>query len=185
MPGCYQVNSGLPAKSPRVTTRADWGLPPSGTVYACFNGAYKLDPMTFAEWMERLKADAGSVLWLVESGPTVTENLREFARTHGVDPNRLIFTPRIDRSDHLERMRHMDLFLDTTYYNAGATATDLVLSGMKLETKPGVHFPARMAQSMISAAQGKEIRQQWGDPGVKNLEKLVSRFSELVGVDNN
>jgi predicted O-linked N-acetylglucosamine transferase (SPINDLY family) len=177
MPGCYQANSGLPAKSPRVTTRADWGLPPSGTVYACFNGAYKLDPMTFAQWMERLKADAGSVLWLVESGPTVTANLRAFAKVHGVDPNRLIFTPRIDRSDHLERMRHMDLFLDTTYYNAGATATDLVLSGMKLETKPGVHFPARMARSMLSrmsiAIDGENAK-------YRDSRKLESEFLKII-----
>jgi predicted O-linked N-acetylglucosamine transferase (SPINDLY family) len=176
MPGCYQVNSGLPAKSQRVTTRADWGLPPNGTVYACFNGAYKLDPMTFAQWMERLKADAASVLWLVESGPTVKENLRAFAKARGVDPNRLIFTPRIDRSDHLERMRHMDLFLDTTYYNAGATATDLVLSGMKLETKPGLHFPTRMAQSMVQNLNSVRMLDDRAKEGARSIEQLICQI---------
>jgi predicted O-linked N-acetylglucosamine transferase (SPINDLY family) len=50
-----------------------------------------------------------------------------------------------------------DLFLDTLPYNAHTTASDALWVGLPLITAPGRSFPARVAASILQAANLPEL----------------------------
>ena len=101
--------------------------------------------------MNILKAVPNSVLWLLADNSTAPINLQKNAAQFGVDPQRLIFSGRLEASEYLARYKTADLFLDTWPYNAGTTATDALLVGLPVLTKQGQSFAARMASSVLTA----------------------------------
>lgn len=132
--------------------RADHGLPQDGTVFCCFNNAYKINPAVFGSWMKILKRVERSVLWLSDVGEIAKSNLRKHASDLGVDPDRLVFAGRVaSSSEHLARHRLADLFLDTLPYNAHTTASDALWAGLPLVTQIGNGFAGRVAASLLSA----------------------------------
>jgi predicted O-linked N-acetylglucosamine transferase (SPINDLY family) len=127
------------------------GLPESGFVFCCFNNSYKITPSLFERWLRLLKAVPGSVLWLFASRPVVVQNLREEARRRGADPERLVFAQALPYADYLARMQLADLFLDTSPFNGGTTASDALWAGVPVLTCPGEAFASRMAASLLNA----------------------------------
>lgn len=131
--------------------RADHGLPP-GFVFCCMTQAWKLEPESFSIWMGLLREVEGSVLWLLDSGPA-NERLRATAAAHGVDPARLVWAPRVGLEEHLGRLKHADLFLDTFYYNAQTTAIDALWAGVPLVTRIGTTMASRLASTFVRSAR--------------------------------
>ena len=141
-----------------VPTRAAAGLPEEGFIYCCFNAAYKITPDIFDVWMRLLLKTPNSVLWLSSSSDECMKNLQAEARVRGVDDSRLIFAKRVERiEDHLLRLSLADLFLDTFYYNAHTTACDALSVGVPVLTKQGNTFASRVASSLLSAMNLKEL----------------------------
>ena len=156
LPECFQANDdrrviGVPP------TRAQAGLPGQGLVLCCFNNNYKLSPPLFAVWMRVLQATPGSVLWLLGDRDGTQENLRREARAHGVEAERLVFAGRMGYTEHLGRLGLADLFLDTVPYNAGATASDALRTGVPVLTCVGEAFAARMAGSLLKTVGLPEL----------------------------
>ncbi len=149
LPGCYQANDAKRPIGSRQFTRSELGLPESGFVFCCFNNSYKIAPETFDGWMRILKRVEGSVLWLIEDNADAVANLRTEAAGRGVDPERIIFAPRVPVADHLARHRAADLFLDTLPYNAHTTASDALWAGLPVLTQIGGTFPGRVAASLL------------------------------------
>jgi protein O-GlcNAc transferase len=138
-------------------SRAEAGLPQNGFVFCCFNHNWKITPPLFDIWMRLLNKVEGSVLWLLESNNSIQGNLRRETALRGVDPARLIFAGRTSSQKHQARQELADLFLDTLPYNAHTTASDALWAGLPLITTPGQSFPARVAASILSAAQMPEL----------------------------
>ena len=138
-------------------TRAECGLPEADFVFCCFNNAFKLAPGVFDIWMRLLRARPDSVLWLSTVNPTATENLRREAEARGVEPQRLIFAPRVPIDEHLARHRQADLFLDTLPYNAHTTASDALWAGLPVVTCIGATFAGRVAASLLKAVGLDEL----------------------------
>jgi len=157
LPDCYQVTDSKRERADRTPSRADYGLPEEGFVFCCFNNNYKITPSFFEVWMRLLQAVPGSVLWLSGDNDTAERNLRREAEERGVDPERLIFAPRVEYADYLERYKLADLFLDTLPYNAGATASDALWAGLPILTCAGRSFAARMAGSLLHAVGLPEL----------------------------
>ena len=157
LPDCFLVNDDRLAIAPQTPTRDDAGLPRDGFVFCSFNNSYKLAPAVFELWMRLLQAIDGSVLWLAEANPDMAANLRREAQRCGVDPERIVFAPQLPLADHMARQRLADLFLDTTPYNAGATAAAALWSGVPLLTVLGSTFVGRMAASMLHAVGLPEL----------------------------
>jgi protein O-GlcNAc transferase len=153
----YQVNDSKRAISNRVFTRAELRLPEAGFVFCCFNASYKINPVVFASWMRILTAVPGSVMLLLGSSAYVERNLRQHAASAGVDPHRLIFGGALPVADYLARYRAADLFLDTSPYNAGTTASDALWAGLPVLTCIGEAFPARVAASVLTSAGLPEL----------------------------
>jgi protein O-GlcNAc transferase len=149
LPECYQANDNRKEIAPRIFGRAECGLPERGFVYCCFNNSYKITREVFDCWMRILKEVSGSVLWLIEDSASAVSNLKREASMWGVDPERLVFAPRMPLSDHLARHRLADLFLDTLPYNAHTTASDALWAGLPVLSQIGGTFPGRVAASLL------------------------------------
>ena len=150
LPSVYQVCRRV--AQPGMTTRADHGLPEGGCVFCCFNGSYKIDPAVFAVWMELLKEIPESLLWLLEDNPHVPPHLRAAAEEAGISAERLIFAPRIDRDQHLQRYQVADICLDTLYVSACATTGDALWQACPMVTCVGETFASRAAGSLMRTA---------------------------------
>ena len=138
-------------------SRAEAGLPEDGFVFCCFNHNWKITPPLFDIWMRLLDKVEGSVLWLLEGNASIRENLCQEAAARGVAPERLIFAGRTTPGSHLARQQLADLFLDTLPYNAHTTASDALWAGLPLVSLPGHSFPARVAASILKAANLPEL----------------------------
>ena len=137
--------------------RSDAGLPTDGFVFCCFNHNWKITAPIFDIWMRLLQQVEGSVLWLLEGNASIRSNLAQEAAARGVAAERLIFAGRTSAEKHLARQRLADLFLDTLPYNAHTTASDALWVGLPVVTISGRSFPARVAASILKAADQEEL----------------------------
>jgi len=156
LPDCYQPNdSQRPIAAP--PSRQACGLPEHGLVFCCFNNTFKLNPDFFDLWARLLAKVPGSVLWLLGANELVEANLRHQAAARGLDPDRLVFAPRLPLAEHLARYRIADLFLDVLPYNAHTTASDALWAGLPVLTVRGASFAGRVAASLLSAVGLPEL----------------------------
>ncbi len=180
LPDTFQANDNRKAHPTDTPSRRVFSLPESGIVFCCFNNAYKLNPQCFERWMCLLDVIPQSVLWLLAESPTAQGNLRRKARDRGIDPERLIFAPRIPYADHLARLQIADLFLDTAPFNGGTTASDALWVGLPVLTCAGEAFAARMAGSLLIALGLPElITHNLDDYEAKALE--LASAPEVLG----
>lgn len=179
LPRCYQPNdtTRVPAPAP---SRTDCGLPESGTVFACFNNDYKLNPAAFARLMLILQQVPDSVLWLLAGPEGAGERLRIAASALDIAPQRLIFMPRLPHVDYLARYAHVDLFLDTLPYNAHTTASDALWAGCPLLTCSGNTFPGRVAASLLHHLGLPELVTHDEDAFVAMATQLGNNHEALV-----
>jgi len=147
----YQANDSKRPNAEKVFTREELGLPSKGFIFCSFNNSFKLTPSVFDSWARILKEVEGSVLYLYAENETVSKNLSSEIEKRGVNKTRLIFGGRLSREDYLARYRVADLFLDTTPYNAGTTASDALWMGLPVLTMLGHSFSARMGASLLIA----------------------------------
>ena len=158
LPGAFLPRDTACKPSSAPITRADEGLPEAGFVFACFNNAYKLNPVMFDIWMRLLRAVEGSVLWLPQSNRAATENLAREAAAREVSRERLVFARfKASPDEHLARLKLADLFLDTLPYNAHTTASDALWAGLPVLTCLGETFAGRVAASLLGSLDIPEL----------------------------
>jgi predicted O-linked N-acetylglucosamine transferase (SPINDLY family) len=149
LPDTYHMNE---HESPAaLQPRAAYGLPEEAFVFCCFNAAYKLTPAIFQAWTRILEHTPGSVLWLYGINDVVIRNLRAEAARLGLPQERLIFGPPMPKDQHLARLQHADLMLDTPIVNAMTTASDALWAGVPVLSILGESFPDRAGASLLTA----------------------------------
>ncbi|WP_188259651.1 tetratricopeptide repeat protein [Azospirillum tabaci] len=173
LPLCYQPNDRSRPIGP-TPSRAACGLPERGVVFCCFNAAYKITPDLFDRWCGLLRAVPDSALWLLDSHPEASANLRREAARRGVAEGRLVFAPRRPPAEHLARYRLADLFLDTTPVGAHTTASDALWAGLPVLTVPGEGFASRVGASLLRAAGLPEL-------AVRSLDDYEAAALRLAG----
>lgn len=151
LPHCYQANDSQRPVADDTPSRESQGLPVHGRVLCSFNNNYKINPPVFDIWMRLLQRFPDCVLWLLKDNDLAAENLRKEAVKRGVDPDRLVFAPRLRNEQHLARHRLADLFIDTYPCNAHTTASDALWSGLPMVTCIGETFASRVAASLLTA----------------------------------
>ena len=153
MPDSFQPNDERRSQLAQVPTplRSEVGLPSSGIVFCTFNNTYKLNPAFFDIWARIMREVPDSVLWLIGDTSTIRRHLCAEAAARGVEPARLVFAARVPYPEHLARLRLADLFLDSLPFNAGATASDALWSGVPVLTCVGEALASRMAGSLLRA----------------------------------
>ena len=158
----YMPHMAFPSDTTRLPagpapTRAALGLPERAFVFCCFSTPYKFLPDVFAVWMRLLAAVPGSMLWLLQTSEEVVRNLRREAAKVGVDPDRLVFAPRVSATEHVARNAAADLFLDSFPYGAHTTANDALLAGLPVLTCAGESMVSRIAGSQLDAIGLSEL----------------------------
>ena len=139
-------------------SRKDYGLPDDGVVFCCFNIAQKINPALFDIWMRLLHDVEGSVLWMAHINDESQSNRQNEAKARGIDPDRLVFAPRLPSlADHLARYHHVDLFLDTLPYNGHTTISDALWGGAPVLTCLGKTFAGRVGASLLTAIGLQEL----------------------------
>jgi predicted O-linked N-acetylglucosamine transferase (SPINDLY family) len=133
------------------------GLPADAVVYACFNRPEKITPAVFGSWLEILRQVPGSVLWIINDEPRVEEGLRSRLTAAGLEPQRLVFSPKVESGAFGQACALADLLLDTSPYGSGATAVTALGAGLPLLTCPGDSFVSRMGASLCAATGLDEL----------------------------
>ena len=187
MPLCYMSNDNdKPISSPGLS-RQECNLPKDAFVFCCFNNSFKITSDVFKIWMRLMQKVDNSVLWLFHTNTDVDAQLKKYAEESGIDGERIIFAPRVEsHADHLSRHNHANLFLDTSPYNAHATTSDALWSGLPVVTFTGKSFTARVASSLLNAIDMPELITQTPEE-YENLalelatdKKLLSKITKKV-----
>ena len=181
MPGSYQVNDRKRGVAD-TPARRELGLPDGAFVFCCFNQTAKILPLVFSTWVRLLKAIPDSVLWLIDSSPWATQNLRREALKLGIGPERLIFSRKCPLDQFLARLRAADLFLDTFPYNAHTTASDALWVGLPVLTCAGDTFASRVAGSLLTAIGLPELITHSMDEYEELALRLARRPQELTAL---
>lgn len=133
-----------PKPSPRPPS-----LPDNYFIFASFSQPYKITPTIFAAWMDILKAVPHSVLWLSTPPPLAQKNLRHQASQSGIGPQRLVFAPPLPLRQHLQRLHHVNLILDTPDYTGGSSTSLALSQHIPVLTISGNRYVERMSTSML------------------------------------
>lgn len=143
--------------APPPLSRQALGLPRDAVVYACFNRPEKITPALFDGWLEILRQVPGSLLWIINDEPLVEERLRARLTAAGLEPQRLVFSPKLESAAFGQACALADLLLDTSPYGSGATAVTALAAGLPLLTCPGATFASRMGASLCAATGLEEL----------------------------
>lgn len=154
IPRCYQATDGT--LQMETVTRTEMGLPEDRFVFASFNNTYKMNPRFVGLWARLLTLCPDAVLWLYAKGLVRDNLVNEFTRL-GVDPSRLFFYKRQTKARFLGALACADLFLDSSPYNAGTTASDALYAGCPVLTLPEAIYSSRMAASIVTHAGLQEL----------------------------
>ena len=149
LPNCYQPNDNQRVIAKEYFGRESEGLPVDGFVYCCLNQNYKITAAEIGAWSLILNSVENSVLWLLESNKWAKDGIKKSFFTHGISPDRILFSKKIAHSRHLARLQLADLFLDTFNVNAHTTASDALWAGVPVLTKLGDQFAARVCGSLL------------------------------------
>ena len=121
--------------------------------------------------MNILKKNSNSVLWLLKDNNYSKKNLIFEANKKEIASERIIFCERLPINDHLERINLADLFLDTYPYSAHTTCSDALRSGLPVLTIIGETFASRVASSLLTTMNLKEL--------------ITNSFDEYEKIANN
>ncbi len=181
LPASYQVND-APYALPGTPERSALGLPEEAFIYCCFNQLYKIEPEIFSAWTRILREVPDALLWLLDSNPYAQARLRGAFEAAGIGRERVLFAPGVPRKEHLARMRHAGLFLDTHYVNAHTSASDALRAGVPLLTWPGEHFASRVGASLLSGVGLAELAAADADAYVDLAVRLAREPQRLAGL---
>lgn len=154
---CYQPNLKTINISNNEVSKNDFELDKDKFVFCSFNNNYKVTPTVFNLWIDILKKTKNSVLWLLSSNAQAENNLKNYAKNKGVEPNRLVFANFLTHKNHLNRIKFADVFLDTFPCNAHTTASDAIRMGVPLITLKGKSFASRVAASILHECKLDEL----------------------------
>lgn len=156
LPLCLINNPSL-STSKKIPSKKSLGIAENAFVFASFNQAYKITPEIWNVWLSIVKAVPESVLMLWEREKDTSENLKQSAKSYGINPNRLIFTHKLSTSKHLARLKNVDLALDTPIYGGGTTTSQTLWAGVPIITILGNHYASRLTASLLTAAKAPEL----------------------------
>ncbi len=156
MPHSYQPNDRQRAL-PGLYTRAQAGLPENALVLCGFNQPFKLSPEVFDVWCRLLDKLPNAVLWLLKWNDHSPTELRKQAAARGIDPNRLVFAPKVGVREHMSRLALADLFIDTWPCNGHTTASDALWAAVPVVTYAGPSFASRVAASLLNSVGLPEL----------------------------
>ena len=157
LPNIYQINDGMKKYPNNKSTKNDYSLPEEKIILSCFNQSFKIEEDIFKCWIDILKRNENTVLWLLEDNALMKQYIVEYLSKVGLDESRVIFAQRIPREAHIKRLGLSDIVLDTKTYNGHTTTTDAIQSGVPVVTVSGWHFASRVSHSILNSVGLNEL----------------------------
>lgn len=127
-----------------------------------FNQAWKWRREVVDVWIDVLRQTGDATLTLLDPGADAKARLLHHACARGLvnADRRLRFAPALPPSAHLDRLTAFDLALDQWPCGAHTTTADALWAGVPTLTCEGSRYSARVAASLMRAAQAP----QWVAP---------------------
>ena len=151
--------------------RSDFKIPNDSFIFGNFNNSYKITPDIFYAWIEILKKTENSILWLLNKNDVASNNLLKKAKEFNLDPSRIIFAEKMTYSEHLERFRLMNIYLDT-FPNTAQTAMEALKRSVPTLTIMGETFASRVAGSLLHALDLEYLV-------CKNIKNYIEKACEI------
>lgn len=146
---CYQPNDPHRILGQETSKNAH-GLPESVFIFCSFNYHKKLNRSILESWSRILLRCPDSVLWVL--GTDDDEKFLNNLEFCGIPKKRVIIAPKMAMPNHVERIRHASIFLDSFPCGAHTTASDALYSGVPVVTMQGEAFHSRVASSIMTFA---------------------------------
>ncbi len=175
LPGSYQCNDHrkLPLKK---LSRKDVGLPEDKFVLCSLNNTHKYNERLFKVWVQILKKNKNSVLWLLDD-KAIKQNIFNFFSNQNIPKERIILAPKIDTHLHTSRLALADLFIDSFPCNAHTTASDSLYADLPIITVPGESMCTRVTGSLLNTLKIDELI-------CKNLEEYIHKINFYINNTN-
>ena len=189
LPNSYQISDQKREKLENDLFKKNYNLPEDKFIFCCFNNIIKINPYIFNIWMNILKRNTNSVLWLLSDNTQTINNLKSEAKNRNINPERIIFAKRVNISENLNRYKLADLFLDTFPCSAHTTANDVLWAGTPLLTLIGESFASRVSASLLSSMNMKELitysEKEYEDLAVKlsNDNKKILEIKQRLAIE--
>ena len=148
----YQINDYAERRLPPIPARQAVGLPAGGLVAGMFNNINKVGSQVWDAWMQILRGVPGVLLWVLDPGPAARENLKQAMARAAIDPQRLVFAPKLAQERHIARMQCCDLILDPWPYGGHTSTADAIFAGIPVVAMEGSNFASRVSSSLLHAA---------------------------------
>lgn len=181
MPHSYQANC-RDRDVANFPSRFELGLPEDKFVFCCFNQIYKLTPEVFDLWCQILDQVKDSVIWIWVNHQIARDNLLREAQIRGIGADRFCFTNSLPVAEHLARLVHADIFLDTRPCNAHTSASDALRMGLPVLTRIGEAFASRVAASLLNAVSMPELITHSDEEYVAKAVELGNNPKKLEAV---
>ncbi len=157
LPNIYQINDGMKKYPNNKSSKDDYSLPEEKIILSCFNQSFKIEEDIFKCWIQILKRNENTVLWLLEDNALMKQHVVEYLLEVGLNESRIIFAQRVPREAHIDRLGLSDIVLDTRTYNGHTTTTDAIQSGVPVVTVSGQHFASRVSHSILNSVGLNEL----------------------------
>ena len=159
-PKCYIPSSNdIQLKtSNKQYSRSQFNLPKNNIVFCAFHNPHKINPDIFNVWSNILNQVDDSVLWVKINDENAKENLKKEANKNKLDADRIVFAKGIENiSDHIERLKLADIFLDTYPYNSHSTVYDYLKANLPMIIMEGKSFSSRVGSTIYSSLGLSEL----------------------------
>lgn len=135
-----------PAEALDSSTRADFGLPESGTLYGCPQSLFKFHPEFDAILAAIAAGDPNGHIVVIDGAqPTLNDLLRQrWQRNQPLLVDRVRFLPRMKSEQFLALMAHFDVLLDPIHFGSGNTLYEAMVRGTPIVTWPGRFMRGRI-----------------------------------------
>lgn len=153
MPSTCWIGIEWESADPAAATRVETGLPEQALVLCAFvPSVVTIDSLSFGTWMRILRALPHAVLWLQQVEDAARANLEREAASAGIDPARLVFAPKLKRTELLARLPLADLYLDTLRFSSPQMVATLLRAGIPALAVAGHNMASRLGASVVTAA---------------------------------
>ena len=156
-PNSYQPSEKNRQLSEKKFTKKNLNLPEDVFIFCCFNTCSKILPGMINVWADILNQVPKSILWMISDNEVAKKNLNIEFEKKNIDIKKIIFSDKLPISEHLARIKHADLFLDTFPYNAHTSCSDSIWAGLPLLTIEGNSFQSRVASSLLKTSGLEEL----------------------------
>jgi protein O-GlcNAc transferase len=140
---CFYEPAPMPDAAP---TRSSWGIPETGTLYACPQSLFKLHPDFDAILAEIAERDQDGQIVLLEAlhESQTARLLERWADTYPILLDRVTLLPRQPFPRFLEFLARVDVLLDPIHFGSGNTMYEAMVHGTPIVTWPGRFMRARI-----------------------------------------